>query len=81
MRSLSQLLSNNTDMKYNEVVELLNMGYPLYWANHNFKLFILNGEVFKQNTLTSEIKPLKTFESCDCFILKPINQLTKLNFI
>ena len=70
MRSLRQLLSNNIDMKYNEVVELLNMGYSLYWVNHNFKLFLLNGEVFKKNVLTFEIKPLKAFESCDCFYFK-----------
>lgn len=58
------------DMKYNEVVELLNMGYSLYWANHNFKLFILDGEAFKKNVSTSEIKPLKVYESCDCFYFK-----------
>lgn len=70
MRSLKQLLSNNIDMKYDEIVDLLNMGYPLCWASHNFKLFLLNGEVFKKNVLTSEIKPLKRFESCDCFYFK-----------
>lgn len=70
MRNLNQLLSNTIDMKYNEVIALLKMEYPLYWANHNFKLFISNDEVFKQNAVTGEIKPLKAFESCDCFYFK-----------